>query len=103
MYRIGYEYARALITEIPLGGDSMNTLRTLLYTATAYNRLVFRSLEVGNGEVRVEFEDPFDEELNMAFTEGYIHGLVNTALSKTHITRISRVGNTYVTVARPYG
>lgn len=39
----------------------------------------------------------------MAFTEGYIHGLVNTALSKTHITRISRVGNTYVTVARPYG
>lgn len=47
LYRIGYEYARALITEIPLGGDSMNTLRTLLYTATAIIGLSSGVLRLG--------------------------------------------------------
>ncbi|BDR90970.1 amino acid-binding protein [Vulcanisaeta souniana] len=102
LYRLGYEYAKASVNEVPLG-DPMTTMRTLLYTATAYNRLAFRGLEIRNNEVRVEFEEPFDEELNGSFTEGYIHGLINTALSRLHVIRTSRVGNTYVSVARPYG
>ncbi len=101
LYRLGYEYARASVTEISLG-NPITTVRTLLYTATAYNRLAFRSFEVVGDEVKVEFETPFDEELDSAFTEGYVHGLINTALSKLHVIRTSRVGNTYISIARPY-
>ncbi|WP_054843250.1 hypothetical protein [Vulcanisaeta souniana] len=38
LYRIGYEYARAVATEMPMG-DPVSTISTYLYTATAYNRL----------------------------------------------------------------
>nr|WP_054858095.1 hypothetical protein [Vulcanisaeta sp. JCM 16159] len=41
LYRLGYEYARVLVSEIPLG-DPLTTVRTYLSTATAYNRLTFK-------------------------------------------------------------
>ena len=100
MYRLGYEYAKSIVMEIPIG-DPITTIRTYLYTATAYNRLIFRDLMVTRNEVRVEFAAPFDEELNMAFTEGYIHGLINTAFSRLHTITMSRQGNTYIATAKP--
>ncbi|GGI70868.1 hypothetical protein GCM10007112_04770 [Vulcanisaeta souniana JCM 11219] len=100
LYRIGYEYARAVATEIPMG-DPVSTINTYLYTATAYNRLAFRGLEIRNNEVRVEFEEPFDEELDGSFTEGYIHGLINTALSRLHYVNVEKTGNTYRAMAKP--
>lgn len=42
LYRLGYEYARVLASEIPLG-DPLTTVRTYLSTATAYNRLTFKN------------------------------------------------------------
>ncbi len=101
LYRLGYEYAKAVATEIPIG-DSITTIKTYLYTATAYNRLVFKNLEVTRDEIRIEFVNPFDEELNTAFTEGYIHGLVNTALLRLHVIKTRRLGETYVSTAQPY-
>ncbi|GGI69793.1 amino acid-binding protein [Vulcanisaeta souniana] len=100
LYRIGYEYARAVATEMPMG-DPVSTISTYLYTATAYNRLAFRGLEIRNNEVRVEFEEPFDEELDGSFTEGYIHGLINTAPSRLHYINIEKFNNIYRAVVRP--
>ncbi|GAB6947209.1 hypothetical protein JCM16161A_13390 [Vulcanisaeta sp. JCM 16161] len=100
LYRLGYEYARAIVTEIPMG-DPITTIRTYLYTATAYNRLIIKSIEMTRNEVKIEFANPFDEELNTAFTEGYIHGLVNTALSRLHTITISKHNNTYIAIAKP--
>ncbi len=100
LYRLGYEYARAVVTEMHLG-DSMSTIATYLYTATAYNRLTFRGLDVRGSEVRVEFEAPFDEELNTTLTQGYIHGLINTALSRLHYINIEKIGSIYRAVAKP--
>ncbi|WP_054853882.1 ACT domain-containing protein [Vulcanisaeta distributa] len=100
LYRLGYEYAKAVVTDIPIG-DPITTIETYLYTATAYNRLIYKNMEITRGEIRIEFTNPFDEELNTAFTEGYIHGLINTALAKLHYIGIERVNNVYRAVARP--
>ncbi|ADN50480.1 amino acid-binding protein [Vulcanisaeta distributa] len=99
LYRIGYEYARAVATEMSMG-DPVSTISTYLYTATAYNRLAFKGLVIRNNEVRVEFEEPFDEELDTALTQGYIHGLINTALSRLHYINIEKINNIYRAVAR---
>ena len=100
LYRLGYEYAKSVVTEMPMG-DPATTVKTYLYTATAYNRLVFRDLRISRGEVRIEFMAPFDEELNLCFTEGYIHGLINTAFSRLYTITMSRQGNTYIATAKP--
>ncbi|WP_054848792.1 amino acid-binding protein [Vulcanisaeta sp. JCM 14467] len=100
LYRFGYEYAKSVVTEIPIG-DPATTIKTYLYTATAYNRLVLRDLRISRDEIKVEFMAPFDEELNLAFTEGYIHGLLNTAYSRLHAITIIKQGNTYVATAKP--
>lgn len=99
LYRLGYEYAKSVVTEIPIG-DPMTTTLTYLYTATAYNRLVLRGVEALGDGVRVEFASPFDEELGLAFTEGYIHGLVNTAYSRLHTITVGRRGDTYVATVK---
>ena len=100
LYRLGYEYAKSVVAEIPIG-DPVTTIKTYLYTATAYNRLVFRDLRISRDEVRIEFTAPFDEELNLSFTEGYIHGLINTAFSRLHTITITKQGNTYIATAKP--
>ncbi len=38
LYRLGYEYAKAIVMEMPIR-DLITTIKTYLYTATAYNRL----------------------------------------------------------------
>ena len=100
LYRLGYEYAKSVITEIPIG-DPITTIRTYLYTAMAYNRLIFKNLEIKNNEVKIEFASPFDEELGLAFTEGYIHGLINTAYSRLYTMTINGQNNAYVATAKP--
>ncbi len=100
LYRLGYEYAKAIVTEIPIG-DPITAIKTYLYTATAYNRLVLKNLEVTRDEIRIEFVNPFDEELNIVFTEGYIHGLINTAYSKLYTITINKHNNTYIAIAKP--
>ncbi|MGC8542306.1 MAG: amino acid-binding protein [Vulcanisaeta sp.] len=99
LYRLGYEYAKSVVTEIPIG-DPITTIKTYLYTATAYNRLIFKNLEATRNEIKIEFTNPFDEELSTTFTEGYIHGLINTAYSKLYTITINKHNNTYIATAK---
>ncbi len=105
-YRVGFEYGKEFVRR--LGGGPRETIDIAMHLMTAFN--VFRLREIrgyegvgGRGVLEVLVENPFDVDINLSFTKGYIHGVFTQALAQLfYLEDVRRVGgNAWAVVLRP--
>jgi hypothetical protein len=91
--RIGYEYGRETVRSLNLPPEQ--SIYTGLLTATAFNRLRFVNIERLSDRIEVVIAEPFDNDFNIQFTLGYIHGLVNRSFGGLYSITYRKDGDAY--------
>jgi len=96
--RVGHELGRRVAESLNLSSEQGIYMGLLV--ASAFNRFRLVELKPSGNEVRLVIAEPFDENIELSCTLGYIQGLANEVFKALHSITYRRVGVGYVITLR---
>jgi len=96
--RVGHELGRRVAESLNLPPE--RSIYMGLLVASAFNRFRLVEFKPSGNEIQAVIAEPFDENIELSCTLGYIQGLVNEAFKGLYSITYRRVGVGYIITLR---